>query len=143
VEQRPTRPSTSKKHLHRAQGQCGVDRRQAAVDVPLPTRVAALGGVPVASVAAGGSHSVAVSRDGAAYAWGCGLDGQIGSGAGAPSAAEGGCLAAGLGVSSAAPLLVEGPGLDEEDVVQVGLPFCSRLCVQSLEKLHHSQNYSG
>ena len=151
----------------RQQGQCGVDRRTAPVDVPRPTRVAALGGVPIAAVAAGAGHSAAVSRDGAAYAWGCGLDGALGAGlaqAGDPllsrrsrrrrsspaalaaspgrrlsggSSSDGcggsGCAggvgdgpgggsaaAAGLGASSSVPLLLEGPGLDDEAVVQVG-----------------------
>lgn len=133
------------------QGQCGIDRLEAPVDVPSPALVQALGGVPIASLSAGASHSVAVSRDGAAYAWGCGLDGELGSGlaaaggAGAarrhrwqreppappplgpsppPAAAVaeagsvGALLAAGMGASIAIPLLVEGPGLDEEEVVQ-------------------------
>lgn len=98
--------------------------------------------MPIASIAAGAGHSAAVSRDGAAYAWGCGLDGALGaglatrgdpllsrrsrrrrtSGGGSEDAARGGGgpSRAGLGASSAVPLLMEGPGLDEEDVVQVG-----------------------
>jgi hypothetical protein len=135
------------------------------VDVPRPAPIPAFGGVQIASIAAGGSHSAAVSRDGAAYAWGCGLDGALGAGTaqkGDPlfsmrrrrlrssqsgslsqsppppgllgrrhslsgtvetSAAGAGAVVAmpsGLGASSAVPLLMEGPGLDDEDVVQVG-----------------------
>ena len=170
--------------------QCGVDRGAAPVDVPSPRRVAPLVGVPIASIAAGAAHSVAVSRDGAAYAWGSGLDGALGAGlagrrdcvlsrrgsirrrqqqqqglvsptssgpvspresidggGGAhsggggggsssggpasprPAAASGGgggrvalvdgveCGDAGQGASSATPLLLEAPGLDDDDVV--------------------------
>lgn len=106
------------------QGQCGIDRQRAAVDVATPTLITSLGGVPIAAVTAGANHSLALSRDGAAYAWGCGLDGQLGSGlARGGDCEEGvtsGALPSGLGASSSVPLLVEGPGLDEEEVVQVG-----------------------
>ncbi|GBF99219.1 hypothetical protein Rsub_11426 [Raphidocelis subcapitata] len=107
------------------QGQCAADRGAAPVDVPQPTRVAALGGVPIRAVAAGAAHSVALSRDGAAYAFGCGTDGALGCGTaedckgGRPArSSSSGPMAAGLGACSAVPQLIEGPGLDEEEVVQ-------------------------
>lgn len=46
--------------------------------VATPTRVLALGGVHMTAVAAGLSHTVAVSSDGAAYGWGSNADGQLG-----------------------------------------------------------------
>jgi len=115
-----------------------VDRTQ--LDVTRPTYVDALGGIRIALVAAGGSHSVVVSTDGAAYGFGCGLDGQLGSGVAHQKGGGGGggggvdagrCsssssagrgsgsgLPAGLGASSAVPLLLEGAGLEDEEVVQ-------------------------
>lgn len=117
------------------QGQAGADRGEAPVDVPSPRRVAPLVGVPVACVAAGAHHSAAVSRDGSAYAWGCGVDGALGNGrgdgaggGGSGSGSGSDCGDAGLGVSSATPLLMESAspssqssptGLDDEEVLSV------------------------
>lgn len=106
-----------------------------------PTLCTALDGVPLASVAAGMAHTVAASRDGAVYAWGCGSDGQLGHGEpavadedGPPGARDGAHCGAGTrssgDVGSAGakqqprstllPVLVEDAELDMEDVVQVG-----------------------
>jgi alpha-tubulin suppressor-like RCC1 family protein len=78
------------------------------------------------------THTVAASRDGAVYAWGCGTDGQLGLTA-EPAAADSAArdvasTAGGAGGggckqqprSSLLPVLVEDAALDQEDVVQVG-----------------------
>ena len=104
------------------------------MDVARPTRITALGGIPIMQLAAGAAHCIAISQDGAAYAWGCGLDGALGIGVAGGVGSAGGAdsssrhmhrgggvlrLPAGLGSVTATPVLVEAPGLDDEDIVQV------------------------
>jgi alpha-tubulin suppressor-like RCC1 family protein len=50
-----------------------------------PVHVAALDSLHVVSIAAGGQHSAAVTRDGSVYAWGDNRSGQLGSGDTAPA----------------------------------------------------------
>jgi alpha-tubulin suppressor-like RCC1 family protein len=85
------------------------------------------------------AHTVAASRDGAVYAWGCGSDGQLGltgiaAAVDSSEGVAGGQTAFEVGdagnaeqqkqqlqsCSSLLPVLVEHEELDHEDVVQVG-----------------------
>ena len=50
------------------------------VTQPLPALVEALEGTPIASVAVGSSHMVALARDGSAWTWGSGEYGRCGNG---------------------------------------------------------------
>ena len=61
------------------QGELG-DGTDAVSSRPTPVHVAALDGLGVTGVAAGGEHSAALTRDGAVYAWGDNRFGQLGTG---------------------------------------------------------------
>lgn len=122
-----------------AHGQCCTGTTS---DVLQPQLCSALDGVPLSTVAAGMAHTVCVSRDGAVYACGWNSNGQLGTiRAAAVAAKDGGTAvstAAGsrlsgkassrqqepqgrefVGMSSLQPQLVEGPELDQEQIVQV------------------------
>lgn len=62
-----------------AHGQCGNSVRRSTGVAP-PRRVEALADLPVAQVAAGGNHSLALSTGGRVFAWGDGSEGQLGLG---------------------------------------------------------------
>uniref|UniRef100_UPI00398F60B6 probable E3 ubiquitin-protein ligase HERC3 n=1 Tax=Pristiophorus japonicus TaxID=55135 RepID=UPI00398F60B6 len=59
-----------------SRGQLGVGK--AGRSVPTPRGVTSLAGVPLAQIAAGGSHSFALSVSGAVFAWGSNDHGQLG-----------------------------------------------------------------
>ncbi|XP_065692195.1 E3 ISG15--protein ligase HERC5-like isoform X1 [Patagioenas fasciata] len=61
-----------------AHGQLGVSRQTALI--PKPQLVERLKGIPLAQIAAGGAHNVAVSLSGAVYSWGKNDFGQLGLG---------------------------------------------------------------
>ncbi|XP_060103372.1 probable E3 ubiquitin-protein ligase HERC4 [Heteronotia binoei] len=59
-------------------GQLGVGRERSSAREPQPVQV--LEGIPLAKIAAGGSHSMAVSLSGSVYSWGKNAFGQLGLG---------------------------------------------------------------
>ena len=61
-----------------SKGQLGLGRNNDMVFSP--TLVESLAGVPVAGVACGGNHTLAVTRSGAVFAWGSNNHGQLGLG---------------------------------------------------------------
>lgn len=90
-------------------GQCGTSlsdaRSSRPGDICQPRLVTQLEGVQLTAIAAGLAHTVVVSSEGAAYAWGWNNRGQLGAGEG--------CAA------SSCPLLVEGPEVDHAHLVEV------------------------
>lgn len=80
----------------RSHGQLGDGVRETGRPAATPQRVPGLEGV--AAVAAGGQHSLALTRDGRVFAWGSNWNGQLGDGR------------RGAGTHSAAPQPVAGPG---------------------------------
>ncbi|KAK9811244.1 hypothetical protein WJX72_000524 [[Myrmecia] bisecta] len=60
-------------------GQLGVSGA-AACDVRHPIKIPELAGADVVSIAAGAEHSLAVTRGGEVYSWGCGGHGRLGHG---------------------------------------------------------------
>eukprot|EP00698_Gefionella_okellyi_P005691 TRINITY_DN15158_c0_g1_i1.p1 TRINITY_DN15158_c0_g1~~TRINITY_DN15158_c0_g1_i1.p1 ORF type:complete len:374 (+),score=45.87 TRINITY_DN15158_c0_g1_i1:36-1157(+) len=60
-----------------SEGQLGNGK---TADVLAPTRIEALHGLNVATIAAGNAHSTALLTDGSILTWGCGADGQLGHG---------------------------------------------------------------
>ena len=63
-----------------ARGQLGLITLPETSVVPSPTPVAALSGVPLVQVAAGGAHTLALSVSGTVFGWGQNDAGQLGLG---------------------------------------------------------------
>ena len=68
-----------------ASGQLGLED---TVNRAEPTLVAALWAMPVAALAAGDAHSVALTTNGFVFAWGCNTRGQLGLPASADAIAQ-------------------------------------------------------
>ncbi|CAM9855551.1 unnamed protein product, partial [Phaeothamnion confervicola] len=63
-------------HAPQTQGELGLGARH--VNIPAPTRIAALDGHRVTQIACGGAHCAAVTECGDLFTWGRGFEGQLG-----------------------------------------------------------------
>jgi alpha-tubulin suppressor-like RCC1 family protein len=75
-------------------GELGVGR--GVTDAPRPRRLERLRGLRVCALAAGASHSAAVTQDGCLFTWGCADDGRLGHGSGSSSGSGGNAASASL-----------------------------------------------